>query len=203
MGTAVRGDRHPDGAQQYRNRLCSDNPFFKIVNVPELLSSIRQCWDILTAHSLEKHGILVPGVNLPSKTIINEAAPSSPLLKSYLKYLEYREENLSGKPGKGSDNVLSIITDGRKAAVDMRLINPHLPDDPDSKLNLAVNIIHKIYTQYENEKYTCAVFFDKPRSLDKDSKTVLFDGIHDIRDKLIARGVRPEEIGDVRKCTLY
>ncbi|NLE01614.1 MAG: hypothetical protein GX640_17255 [Fibrobacter sp.] len=177
--------------------------FSKIVNVPELLSSIRQCWDIQTAHSLEKHGILVPGVNLPSKTIINEAAPSSPLLKSYLKYLEYREENLSGKPGKGSDNVLSIITDGRKAAVDMRLINPHLPDDPDSKLNLAVNIIHKIYTQYENEKYTCAVFFDKPRSLDKDSKTVLFDGIHDIRDKLIARGVRPEEIGDVRKCTSY
>jgi len=176
--------------------------FSKIVNVPELVSSLRQTWDIQTAQNLEKNGILVPGVNLPHMKIINEAAPSTPLLQSYLKYLEQREKNLSGKPEKGKDNVLSIMTDGRKAAIDMRFINPHLPDDPRSKLNLAVKVIDDIYNKYKSEGYTCAVFFDKSRSFDS-SGSILFDGVNEIKNKLIARGVSPSEIGDVRDCNTF
>ena len=176
--------------------------FSKIVNVPELVSSLRQTWDIQTAQNLEKNGILVPGVNLPHMKIINEAAPSTPLLQSYLKYLEQREKTLSGKPEKGKDNVLSIMTDGRKAAIDMRFINPHLPDDPRSKLNLAVKVIDNIYNKYKSEGYTCAVFFDKSRSFDSNG-SILFDGVNEIKNKLIARGVSPSEIGDVRDCNTF
>jgi len=176
--------------------------FSKIVNVPELVSSLRQTWDIQTAQNLEKNGILVPGVNLPHMKIINEAAPCTPLLQSYLKYLEQREKNLSGKAEKGKDNVLSIMTDGRKAAIDMRFINPHLPDDPRSKLNLAVKVINDIYNKYKSEGYTCAVFFDKSRSFDSNG-SILFDGVDEIKSKLIANGVSPSEIGDVRDCKTF
>jgi N12 class adenine-specific DNA methylase len=60
--------------------------FSKIVNVPELVSSLRMVWDIQTAKNLEDNGILVPGINLPHMKIINEAAPSTLLLCSYLKH---------------------------------------------------------------------------------------------------------------------
>ncbi len=175
--------------------------FSKIVNVPELVSSLRQTWDIQTANTLEKNGILVPGINLPNKKIINEAAPATPLLQSYLRHLEYREKNLHGKPEQGKDNVLSIMTDGRKAAVDMRLINPHLPDDPNSKLNIAVNRIYEIYDRTKAEGYTCAVFFDKSRSFSGD--TLLFDGVRDMKEKLLSMGVKPSELGDVRQCKTF
>lgn len=178
--------------------------FSKIVNVPELVTSLRLTWDIQTAYNLEQNGILVPGLNLPIMKIINESSPSTPLLKSYLKYLEQRERALKGKPEKGNDNVLSIMTDGRKAAVDLRFINPHLPDDPDSKLNLGVRIIHDVYTRYQAESYTCAVFFDKSRSYDPlDSQKTLFDGVSDMKTKLIGLGVNEDEIGDVRDCKTF
>jgi len=178
--------------------------FSKIVNVPELVSSLRQTWDIQTANTLEKNGILVPGINLPNKKIINEAAPATPLLQSYLRHLENREQNLHGKPEQGKDNVLSIMTDGRKAAVDLRLINPSLPDDPNSKLNIATKRIYSIYDRYRTEGYTCAVFFDKSRSFGgPDGDTLLFDGIEDMKAKLVSMGVNPSEIGDVRKCKTF
>ena len=133
--------------------------FSKIVNVPELVTSLKQTWDIQTAQTLEQNGILVPGVNLPYKNIINLSAPSTPVLKSYLQYLEQRENKLKDRSQKGTDNVLSIMTDGRKAAIDMRFINPHLPDDPRSKLNLAVKVIDDIYKKYHYRKlYMCSVF---------------------------------------------
>ena len=177
--------------------------FSKIVNVPELVSSIRQTWDIQTAHNLEAAGILVPGVNLPEKKIINEAAPATPLLKSYLKHLEQREIDCKHSSDKSKDNVLSIMTDGRKAAVDMRLINPHLPDDPDSKLNVAVRRIYEIYDRTKTDGYTCAVFFDKARSFGADPNTPLFDGVKDMKQKLVQMGVKPAEIGDVRDCKTF
>lgn len=176
--------------------------FSKIVNIPELVGSLRQTWDIQTAQNLEQSGILVPGVNLPHMKIINEAAPNTPLLQSYIKHLEERERKLSGKPEKGKDNVLAIMTDGRKAAIDMRFINPHFPDDRNSKLNLAVEVINKVYNNYKAEGYTCAVFFDKSRSFDS-SGDLLFDGVADIKRKLIQKGVAPNEIGDVRDCKTF
>ncbi|MDR2729105.1 MAG: DEAD/DEAH box helicase family protein, partial [Chitinispirillales bacterium] len=168
----------------------------KIVNVPELMTSLRQVWDIKTADDLERMGILVPGKNLPHKKVMNVVAPSTPLLKSYLKHLDSRESCLSGSNQKGADNILTIIGDGRKAAIDMRLINPHLPDDPNSKLNLAVKIIHDTYKKYEKERYTVAVFLDRACSYDKKTGALLFDAVEDIKSKLISLGVKREEIED-------
>jgi N12 class adenine-specific DNA methylase len=177
--------------------------FSRIVNVPELVSSLRQTWDIQTASTLETNGILVPGVNLPYKNIHQIAAPNTPLLQSYLGHLEERERLVKqkGKPKKGMDNVLSIMTDGRKAAIDLRFINPQLPDDPNSKLNLAVNYIVDFYNKYKTERYTCAVFFDKARSLEHG--IVKFDGIMEITRKLMERGIDLSEIGDVRSCKTF
>jgi hypothetical protein len=176
--------------------------FSKIVNVPELVTSLRQCWDIQTAHNLEANGIFVPGVNLPNMNQVNEAAPGSPMMKSFLKYLQQRESRLSGRAEKGADNILSIMTDGRKAAIDMRLIHPSLPNDPNSKLNLSIRKISELYERYREEGYTTAVFFDKPRSYSKDG-TLRFDAVKEMKERLLAFGVDPEEIGDMRECKTF
>ena len=176
--------------------------FSKIVNVPELVTSLRQCWDIQTAHNLETSGIFVPGVNLPNLNQMNAAAPASPLMKSYLRYLQERESRLSGRAEKGADNILSIMTDGRKAAIDMRLIHPSLPNDPNSKLNMSIRKILEIYNRYKNERYTTAVFFDKPRSYSEDG-SLRFDGVKEMKERLVAVGVDPQEIGDMRECKTF
>lgn len=176
--------------------------FSKIVNVPELVTSLRQCWDIRTAHNLETSGIFVPGVNLPNMNQVNVAAPCSPLMKSYLAYLQERERRLSGRAEKGADNILSIMTDGRKAAIDMRLIHPELPNDPNSKLNLSVQTIRELYERYKKERYTTAVFFDKPRSYAKDG-SLRFDAAKEMKERLVALGVDPQEIADMRECKTF
>jgi N12 class adenine-specific DNA methylase len=176
--------------------------FSKIVNVPELVTSLRQCWDIQTAHNLEENGIFVPGVNLPIMNQVNVAAPGSPLMKSYLIYLQERESRLRGRAEKGADNILSIMTDGRKAAIDMRLIHPSLPDDPDSKLNMSIRKIWDIYEKYKNERYATAVFFDKPRSYSKDGR-LRFDAVKEMKERLAALGVEASEIADMRECKTF
>ena len=176
--------------------------FSKIVNVPELVTSLRQCWDIQTAHNLEASGIFVPGVNLPNLNQMNEAAPASPLMKSYLRYLQERESKLSGRAEKGADNILSIMTDGRKAAIDMRLIHPSLPNDPNSKLNMSIEKIYEIYDRHKKDRYTTAVFFDKPRSFSEDG-SLRFDAVAEMKAGLISLGVDPQEIGDMRECKTF
>jgi hypothetical protein len=176
--------------------------FSKIVNVPELVTSLRQCWDIRTAHNLETSGIFVPGVNLPNMNQVNVAAPCSALMKSYLAYLQERERRLSGRAEKGADNILSIMTDGRKAAMDMRLIHPELPNDPNSKLNLSVQTIWELYKRYKRESYTTAVFFDKPRSYAKDG-SLRFDAVKEMKERLVALGVDPQEIAEMRECKTF
>ena len=176
--------------------------FSKIVNVPELVTSLRQCWDIQTAHNLEESKIFIPGVNLPIMNQVNVAAPGSPLMKSYLAYLQERESRLHGRAEKGADNVLSIMTDGRKAAIDMRLIHPSLPNDPNSKLNLSIQKIWELYEKYKKEGYTTAVFFDKPRSYSRDG-TLRFDAVKEMKERLTALGVDPSEIADMRECKTF
>ena len=176
--------------------------FSKIVNVPELVTSLRQCWDIQTAHNLEASGIFVPGVNLPRMNQVNVASPGSPLMKSYLNHLKERELSLSGRAEKGADNILSIMTDGRKAAIDMRLIHPSFPDDLDSKLNLSIRTIWELYETYKAQRYVTAVFFDKPRSYGKDG-SLRFDAVKEMKDRLIALGADPNEIADMRECKTF
>lgn len=175
--------------------------FSKIVNVPELMKLLRQVWDIKTAKSLEEDRILLPGKQLPYSTIKNVAAPATPYLKSYLKHLERREAALSGKAEKGSDNVLVIIGDGKKAALDLRMIHETLPDNPKSKLNIAVDKMVELYNDYKKQRYTSAVFIDQPRA--KRGGIVFFDAVQDMKKKLIARGVKEDEIAIAQEAKTH
>jgi len=173
--------------------------FAKIKNARSLMKALRETWDIKTAKYLEENDILVSGRNLPFKKVINIAAPLTDYMKSFKRYLVKREDDLKGqKPGqKGMDNVLVIIDDGKKAALDMRLFSSSLPDMPESKLNVAVGKITDVYKRYAKQKYTQIVFVDGAKSYRKDKtgkKVVSFDAIKDIVEKLVKNGIRPEEI---------
>jgi len=99
----------------------------------------------------------------------------------------------------GEDNHLVIINDGQKFAIDPRLVNPHLPDEPNSKLNMVTRLVRDLYKMSEKEGYVTAIYMDKPCSYDKvDKKTVLFDAVKNMRGKLVAMGIKPDEIADVR-----
>ena len=104
------------------------------------------------------------------------------------------------------DNMLKITNDGRKLALDQRLSNPLLPDDPGSKINACVEEIYRHWEDGKEKKLTQLVFCDL--STPKTDGT--FSVYNDIRDKLLARGIPPEEIAfihdantDVRKKELF
>ena len=104
------------------------------------------------------------------------------------------------------DNILKITNDGRKLALDQRLSNPLLPDDPGSKVNACVEEIYRHWEDGKEKKLTQLVFCDL--STPKTDGT--FSVYNDIRDKLLARGIPPEEIAfihdantDVRKKELF
>jgi N12 class adenine-specific DNA methylase/predicted kinase/GGDEF domain-containing protein len=183
--------------------------FSQFVNVPELMTQLRKAWDIKTADMLERANILVPGKNIPKANYQNLSAPATPAIKSYINHLAKREKILSerkGPPQKGEDNVLVIIGDGRKAAVDMRLINSSLPDDPDSKLNLCIRLAADLYKKHAKQRLTGIIFYD----LTKPDPNARFNVHYEIRRKLVAAGVKDEEIAfihdyntDARKLELY
>jgi N12 class adenine-specific DNA methylase len=174
--------------------------FKKITNVPSFLKALREVWDIKNGDYLQENKILIPGRDLPHHKIINVTAPATDLMKSFKRYLVRREKNLKGKKvTKGADNVLVIINDGQKAAFDLRLFNPSLPDMPDSKLNQVVGRTLEVFHKYAKQKYTQLIFLNNPRSYSKGpdgGRKVLFDSIEDMTKKFIAGGVKPEEIVD-------
>ena len=175
--------------------------FSRLTNVPEFMKALREVWDIKTNDYLKENNILVPGKNLPHEKVINISAPATDLMKSFKRYLVKREKELSHKkPEKGNDNVLVIIDDGRKAALDLRLFSPLLPDLPESKLNLAVNKILELHKRYEKQRYTQLVFIERPRSYGynrEGNKIVIFDATADMIKKFVTGGVKRDEIVDI------
>lgn len=181
--------------------------FTKIVNLPELMSLLRSAWDIKTARYLEQENILVPGENMPFKKQINVRAPATPVMESYKRRLVLRENMLKDKkPGEPGDNSLTIMNDGEMAAIDARMINPSLPDDPQSKLNIAVNTLVDLYNKYKKQKYVSVLFYDKTAP----DPNRPFDVHREMKRKLIEAGVKKEEIAfiqdydtDVKKQKLF
>lgn len=167
------------------------NKFNKFVNAPELMTGFRQMADVQTAKML----------NLPVPKVIGGrprimSAKASPEQMVYLKKLAERAKKVKGKkPQKGADNILVIGTDGQKAAIDMRLIDPSLPDNPNSKVNLAVNDIVKIWQETAEKRSTQLVFLDLSTPKKKGEG---FSVYNDMRDKLIARGIPPNEIAFIQ-----
>ena len=95
------------------------------------------------------------------------------------------------------DNMLKITNDGRKLALDQRMIDPMLPDDPNSKVNACVDNVYRIWEEYTDTKATQLVFCDL--STPKNDRT--FNVYDDIREKLIARGIPAEQIRFIHEAT--
>ncbi|MCI0535538.1 MAG: N-6 DNA methylase [Verrucomicrobiales bacterium] len=159
--------------------------FSRFINVPELMQQFRQVADIQTQAMLQ---LPIPELRTGKPIVIS--ARCSPELKEIVQSLVERAENLrTGLVDPREDNMLLVTTDGRKAALDLRLHSSFLPDHADSKVNLAVAEILRIWQETASERSTQLVFCDL--STPTDGKG--FSVYEDIRNKLIARGVPSEE----------
>ncbi len=177
--------------------------FARFVNVPELMQQFRQVADVQTAEMLK-----LPIPKLDTGRPIVVSAPCNPRLKKFVEHLVQRTERIKGgKIHPAVDNMLKITSEGRFAALDMRLVFPAVPDEPDSKVNLAVERIHGIWLHSAPQKSAQLVFCDL--STPKKGKRE-FSVYTDIREKLVARGVPEKEIAfiqdydtDVAKAGLF
>jgi N12 class adenine-specific DNA methylase/TolA-binding protein/predicted O-methyltransferase YrrM len=161
--------------------------FARFVNVPELMQQFRQVADVQTGEMLK---LPVPKLDQGRPITIN--APCSPELKRFVDQLVKRTERIkSGKVDPRDDNMLKITTEGRKAALDIRLVLPHVRDNPDSKTNKAVEKIHDIWLQSAPTKGAQLVFCDlsTPQSNGR-----WFSVYNDVREKLVARGIPADQI---------
>ena len=156
--------------------------FAKFFNLPELMNIFKEAADIKTSNQL----------NLPVHDAVfhNIVAKPTEIQKSMVQELSERASKVhSGAVDPSVDNMLKITSDGRKLGLDQRIINPDLPDEPDSKVNLCVDNIYNIWNKGKADKLTQLVFSDLSTP-----KEGVFSVYTDIRDKLISRGVPQEEI---------
>lgn len=167
------------------NGYRSKTRFAKFYNLPELMNMFKQCADIQTADMLK---LPVPEITGGKPTIVK--LPPSELQRQMVAALGERAEAVRNRlVAPNEDNMLRITNDGRKLALDQRLMNPLLPDDPDSKANACVERVFTIWEKTKAQRSTQMIFCDlsTPRA---DG----FDVYNDIRDKLVARGIPKEEV---------
>ncbi len=156
----------PDGAGYRLN-----TRFARFVNVPELMQQFRQVADIRTAETLK---LPTPALRNGKATIIR--APATPELKALVSGLAERAEKLrKGRVDPRVDNMLKITTEGRKAALDLRLVDASARDQPESKANLAVHEIFRIWQETKADRLTQLVFCDL--STPKDSGFSVYDDV--------------------------
>jgi len=174
----------PDGAGYRLN-----TRFARFVNVPELMQQFRQVADIQTAQTLK---LPTPALRNGKATIIR--APATPELKAIVSGLADRAEKLrKGRVDPRVDNMLKITTEGRKAALDLRLVNASARDHPESKANLVVHEIFRIWQETEAGRLTQLVFCDL--STPKESQ---FSVYNDVKAKLVIAGVPANEIAFIQ-----
>lgn len=167
------------------NGYRSKTRFAKFYNLPELMNMFKQCADIQTADMLK---LPVPEITGGKPTIVK--LPPSELQRQMVAALGERAEAVRNRlVAPNEDNMLRITNDGRKLALDQRLMNPLLPDDPDSKANACVERVFTIWERTKTQRSTQMIFCDlsTPRA---DG----FDVYNDIRDKLVVRGITKEEV---------
>ena len=159
--------------------------FAQFFNIPELMTLFKEVADIKTSKMLNLPVPKLKGGDY--KTIV---APKSVELGEYVEKLAERSETIRNGCDPRIDNMLLVTNDGRKAALDLRMIDPTMPDLPDSKINMAVENIYRIWLENKEDKLTQLVFCDL--STPKNDGT--FNVYDDIKNKLIAKGVPEEEI---------
>lgn len=161
--------------------------FSKFCNLPELINLWRQAADIQTADTLS--------LPRPEAEYHNVKAAPTPEQKAMVQSLGERADKVrSGAVEPYIDNMLAITNDGRKLALDQRLADPSLPDEPQSKLNMVVENVFNTWESSKPTKGTQLIFCDlaTPSAAGKDSGR--FCAYDDIRDKLIAKGVPADQI---------
>jgi len=174
----------PDGAGYRVN-----TRFARFVNVPELMQIFRQTADVQTAAMLN-----LPRPKLEGEKPTIRNAPASVELKKFVESLARRAEKLkNGRVDPREDNMLKITTEGRKAALDLRLMKPGLPDDPQSKVNLAVENIHRIWEATKENRSTQLVFCDLSTPQDKG-----FSVYRDMAEKLKRLGIPDGDIAFIQ-----
>jgi N12 class adenine-specific DNA methylase len=164
--------------------------FAKFINLPELLSMFRTFADVQTADMLNLPRPMVAG----GRPQVAAAAASEPL-KAYIKTLTDRAERLrTARVDPSVDNMLKITGDGRKAALDMRLVDSLAEPDGDTKLSLAVDRVRKIWADTNSARSTQLVFCDLSTPDRSGSHAGRFNVYDEIRTRLIEAGVPQEEI---------
>ena len=157
--------------------------FAKFFNLPELMSMFKEVADIKTSDQLH-----LPVPEAKFETVV---AKPSEIQKEMVQELSKRAARIhSGTVDASEDNMLCVTNDGRKIGLDVRLMNPMLPDDPDSKLNVCVRNVLKIWEEGKDQKLTQLLFCD----LSTPKNDGNFNVYEDIRKKLVAAGVPENEI---------
>jgi len=199
------GDVRTELELQPSGKYKSVSRFAEFVNVPELIQMFRSFADVLTAGDL-KGVVALPSVHGGRREIVR--CPASDSFKGYQATLAARIaaiEERRGPPRKGDDILLSVITDGRHAAMDMRLVYRDHTDEPANKVNACVDNVARIWEEtaslryrrpdgsfYETPGAAQLVFSDlgTPAVADKRG----FSVYHWIRERLIARGIPARQI---------
>ena len=157
--------------------------FAKFFNLPELMSMFKEVADIKTSDQLH--------LPVPEARFETVVAKPSEIQKEMVQELSKRAADIhSGIVDASVDNMLCVTNDGRKIGLDVRLMNPMLPDDPNSKLNVCVQNVLKIWEDGKDQKLTQLLFCD----LSTPKNDGNFNVYDDIRKKLIAAGVPENEI---------
>ena len=169
--------------------------FAKFHNLPELMSMFKEVADIQTAETL----------NLPTPEFenINVVVKPSEIQQEMVKKLGERAELIrSGAVDASKDNMLKITNEGRKLALDQRLINPLLPDAENSKVNSCADNIFKIWNESKDKKSTQLVFCDlsTPKDLKGYEKDEFTDVYNELKKKLIRKGIPADEIAFIHEA---
>ena len=194
--------------------------FAKFFNLPELMNLFKEAADIKTSDQL----------NLPTPKAVyhNVVAQPTEIQKSMVQELSERAAAVHSSTVDASvDNMLKITSDGRKLGLDQRIINPNLPDEPTSKVNMCIDNIYKIWEDGKSDRLTQLVFCDlsTPKNVQTSHKAAkavsgnidspeihaleqlneseepkVFTVYDDIRDKLVSRGVPREEIAFIHEA---
>ena len=163
--------------------------FAKFYNLPELMSLFKETADIQTADMLN--------LPVPKANYHNEVLKPSEQQKEMVKSLSERAEKVRNKMVDSSvDNMLLITNDGRKLALDQRMINEMLPDSDTSKVSACADNIFNIWQKTADNRSTQMVFCDLSTPHGDGS----FNVYDDLRDKLMAKGVPKEEIAYIHSA---
>ena len=189
----------PSGLYKPVTRFC------EFVNVPDLMAIYRMSTDVVLKSDLRQH-LRLPSIAGGRRQIV--AAPASPAFLGYQRHLAERIKRIEQrqrKPQKGDDILLSVITDGRHAAIDLRFVRGAQENEPENKLNALIDNVHAIWVRTARQRYTrldgvpyalpgaTQMIFSDLGTLAAE-ETRGFSAYRWIRDSLVARGVPASQI---------